>query len=98
MWTDLRYSFRRLIQDKSFTVLALVALSIGIGATTAIYSLIHGVILNPFPYPGSDRLMSIAVVEAGHDGGRNNFSGSETLELQANTQDVFEGIIAANQK
>ena len=98
MWSDIRYSIRRLVQDKSFTILALVALGLGIGATTAIYSLIHGVILNPFPYVGSDRLMAIAVAEVGRDGGRTNYTGAETLELQENTEDIFDGIVATNQK
>ena len=98
MWSDIRYSIRRLVQDKSFTILALVALGLGIGATTAIYSLIHGVILNPFPYVGSDRLMAIAVTEVGRNGGRTNYTGAETLELQENTKDIFDGIVATNQK
>ena len=98
MWTDLRYSFRRLTQDISFTILALVALGLGIGATTAIYSLIHGIVLNPFPYAGSDRLMAMAVVEAGRAGGRYGYTGAETLDLQDSTKDIFEGIVATNQK
>jgi putative ABC transport system permease protein len=56
-WHDLRYSVRQLRRSFIFTAIALVTLTLGIGANTAIFSVIHSVFLRPLPYPQSDRLM-----------------------------------------
>lgn len=58
-FNDLRYSFRTLLQNRTFTITALSALALGIGATTAIFSLINTVLLQPLPYPDSDRIVSV---------------------------------------
>ena len=50
---DLRYSLRMLRRNTLFTLIALITLSIGIGATTAIFSVVNGVVLKPLPYPSS---------------------------------------------
>src|SRR5512135_885215 len=53
---DLRYGLRMLRKDPGFTVLATVTLALGIGAATAMFSVVEGAVLNPFPYPDSRRL------------------------------------------
>lgn len=50
---DLRYSFRIMLRDKSITAIVLLTLMIGIGANTAIFSIVYGVLLRPLPYPKS---------------------------------------------
>ena len=64
---DLRYAVRLLSQSPAFTTIAALTLALGIGATTALFSVVNGVLLNPLAYPHSDRLMVIYAKIAGLD-------------------------------
>jgi predicted permease len=64
---DLRYAVRLLSQSPAFTTIAALTLALGIGATTALFSVVNGVLLNPLAYPHSDRLMVIYARIAGLD-------------------------------
>ena len=54
---DVRHSFRVLIKSPGFTIVAVLALALGIGANTAIFSVIDRVLLAPLPFPDSERIM-----------------------------------------
>src|SRR5262245_6612297 len=61
LWQDLRYAIRTLFRNPIFSVVALLTLAIGIGSTTAIFSVVHALLLKPLPYPDSDRLVRLVV-------------------------------------
>ncbi len=56
---DIRYGLRAFVRAPAFTTVALLTIALGIGATTAIYSVVNAVILRPLPYPESDRLVQM---------------------------------------
>jgi putative ABC transport system permease protein len=57
---DLRYAFRMLLKNPGFTFAALITLALGIASSTAIFSVIDGVLLHPLPYPESDKIITLS--------------------------------------
>ncbi|MGA7524591.1 MAG: ADOP family duplicated permease [Acidobacteriaceae bacterium] len=63
---DIRYGLRALRRNRGFATVAVLSLALGIGATTAMFSLIYAVLLHPFPYAGADRIMNPILVDQQH--------------------------------
>jgi putative ABC transport system permease protein len=85
MWKNLIYAFRGLLKTPTFTLAALLCLALGIGATTAIFSIVNAVILRPLPYKDSGRLVRLYTEFPSQDAGLHKFwfSEPEVFNLQA---------------
>ena len=58
-WQDLKFAARSLVHTPGFTAAAVLTTALGIGATTAIFSVVNGIVLRPLPYPESDRIVAV---------------------------------------
>jgi predicted permease len=67
LWQDVRHAIRSLLRSCGFAFPAILTLALGIGATTAIFSVVNGVVVNPLPYPDSDALVSVVHTVNGTD-------------------------------
>ena len=91
---DVRFGVRTFVRTPGFTILAVLSLALGIMATTAMYSVIHAVVLDPFPYKDVDALMSVRNWGPQQEGFRTYYSTDEFLEI-AERSTIFEGVIAS---
>src|SRR5216683_1909153 len=92
---DIRYALRNLRKGPGFAAVAVITLALGIGASTAIFSVIDNILMEPFPYPGAQRYYSVFIhdSERSEPGGRGGFSGPEYLDYVEQNQ-VFDRVIA----
>lgn len=91
---DVRYGIRSLARSPGFFVTAALSLALGIAATTAIFSVIYGVIIHPFPYAHPETLMSIQVREPERHFVFSPYMPDQYLDI-AERSHVFKGLIAS---
>ena len=96
-WQDVRFSVRMIGKDWQFAVLAVIALALGIGATTAIFSVIQNVLLDPFPYTDANRLVNVRIRDLDRDqrGERGGFTKLEFLDIRDQAHS-FDQILASD--
>ena len=91
---DLRYALRQLAKNRSFTAVAILTLALGIGANTAIFSVVNGVLLNPLPFPNANRIVSL--FQNKPDFPRGSISYPNFIDWQRDNR-CFEAIAAYRQ-
>src|SRR5262245_41116002 len=92
---DLLYSFRVLAKNPGFTVVALLALALGIGANSAIFSVVNAVLLRPLPFSEPERLFTLweRNPKVGYD---QNWPAAANIIDWRNQNEVFSGVAAYN--
>jgi putative ABC transport system permease protein len=91
LWQDIRYALRSLAKAPGFTAVTLFTLALGIGANSAIFSVVNGVLIRPLPYPDPDRLVVVRETYGGGEVG--SVSGANFLDWKARTHQ-FESLAA----
>jgi len=95
MWTllqDLRFALRQFRKSPGFVITAILSLTLGIGATTAIFSVVYGVLLDPYPYKDNDRMVHVQLNDKKSGHGPLffvNASGYKDLKSVSSLDDVF---------
>lgn len=92
LWTNIRFGFRILRKDLGLTIVALLALTLGIGANTAIFTVVYGALIAPMPYPNPNQLV---MVWSKINGNRNGVSAGDYLDWK-NQSSVFQDLGAWN--
>jgi predicted permease len=91
--TDLRYAFRQLTKSPVFTLLAVLTLALGIGMNTAIFSVVHALLLDPFPYREHGRLLQLRQQKPTDSGVQTQHTGREFGSYQEQAHS-FEALAA----
>ena len=87
LWQDFSFALRLFVKTPSFSVSAILTLALGIGATTAIFSVVYGVLLRPLPYPQPDRI--VHVWEQGDTGNRMNFADPNFEDIRSQNKSLL---------
>src|SRR5258705_4771804 len=91
---DLRYGIRMLLKQPGFTVVAIITLALGIGANTAIFSVVNGLLLRPLPYRDADRLAIIWTHSPGANVAQDWPSPGQYSAIKSQTS-IFEDLAIA---
>lgn len=94
VFKDIRFAFRGLLKRPAFTAIAVITLGLGIGASTAIFSVVNSVMLRRLPYPNAARI--VAIRELNPEGKRRQTTGPNFLDWRAQST-VFEHLAAIKQ-
>lgn len=92
MFQDLRYALRQLIKSPGFSVTAAISLALGIGATTAVFSVIYAALIHPYPFKEADRIMRLTVEDK--SGGERWISLSSPQIKELRQSPAVESMVA----
>jgi putative ABC transport system permease protein len=97
LWQDLRYGLRMLVRNPGFTIVAVIALALGIGANSAIFSVVNTVLLRPLPYKNPDALVVVWDEQTHLGFPKDTPSPANFLDWREQNT-VFEGMAATNER
>jgi predicted permease len=88
---DFRYTLRQLFKNPGFAVTAILSLALGIGATTAVFSVIHAILMDPYPYAASDRMVHMRLRDASSQERGFGLTGGQWQEIRKSpaVEDAF---------
>src|SRR6266496_1525539 len=92
-WQDIRYGIRMLLKAPSVSIVATIALALGIGANSAIFSVVNAVLLRPLPFTNSEQLMTVWETDQQRGQERGSYSYPNLTDLRAQNR-VFEHVAA----
>src|SRR3954464_13747471 len=92
MIQDLKYGWRMFISKPGFTAIALLSLALGIGATTAIFSVVYAVLIDPYPYRAADRIGQLVLTGKKDDSRRFGYSKAQYLDLKSRVRSMEDAV------
>jgi putative ABC transport system permease protein len=95
VWQDLRYGFRVLLKNPGYTLIAVITLTLGIGANTAVFSVVNALLLRPLPYPHADRIVYVWEGKQSDPNAEDSISPHNFTDLR-NRNQSFEAYCALN--
>ena len=93
---DLRYAMRQTVKSLGFTFAAVISLALGIGATTAVFSVIYGALIHPYPYKAADRMVGLALRSKTGDEARVLLNGPQIRLLRRSS--ALEDLVAMDSR
>jgi predicted permease len=91
---DVRFAFRQFANHTGFALTAVLSLALGVGATVSVFSIVYAVLMNPWPYPGADRISTLSFLDkAGNQDNWGGMTGSQIRQLrQAHSLEAVMGV------
>jgi len=91
---DLRFAFRQILRNPGFSLTAILSLTLGIGATVAVYSILYDAVLHPWPYSGIERIVDVWITDSAGRDGTWGLTGPQIRQLRQTH--AVEDVVASN--
>ena len=92
LWQDTKYSARSLGRSWTFSLTAVLAIALGIAATSSIFSVVYAIFVDPFPYRGSDRLCGVTLMDRSGKPQNFAYTRSEFIELRQSSRSLEDAM------
>src|SRR5215475_519747 len=91
---DLRFAFRQIVRNPGFALTAVLSLTLGVGATVAVYSILYDAVLHPWPYVGMERIADVWITDSAGREGTWSLTGPQIRQLRQTH--AVEDVVASN--